>query len=201
MKNSNGNEFLKTDKNGCNPYEISKLAEEVYNSLQAELSCDTAYTIKLINGTVQGTKVDNTYNPYGYYKNVIRITYSGMYYNTELKGSLEILFGENAPSSTHPLFNNNELVEVNIRLFPDSSNVLYKYLFSKTATVKNMLGEATFPTGTFILDDKELANSLVKLFKKSLLNTFYEGLNKDREEAKEVIFSNSSLKRKIAGEC
>ena len=63
-----------------------------------------------------------------------------------------------------------------------------------------MLGEATFPTGTFILDDKELANSLVKLFKKSLLNTFYEGLNKDREEAREVIFSNSSLKRKIAGE-
>ena len=201
MKDSNGNEFLETDKNGCNPYEISKLAEEVYNSLKAELSCDTAYTVKLINGTVQGTKVDNTYNPYGYYKNVIRIVYSGMYYNIELKGSLEILFGENAPSSTHPLFNNNELVEVNVRLFPDSSNVLYKYLFSKTATVKNMLGEATFPTGTFILDDKELANSLVELFKKSLLNTFYEGLNKDREEAKEVIFSNSSLKRKIAGEC
>ena len=201
MKDSNGNEFLETDKNGCNPYEISKLAEKVYNSLKAELSCDTAYTVKLINGTVQGTKVDNTYNPYGYYKNVIKIAYSGMYYNTELKGSLEILFGENAPSHTHPLFNNNELVEVNIRLFPDSNNVLYKYLFSKTATVKNMLGEATFPTGTFILDDKELANSLAELFKKFLIYTFYEGLNKDREEAKEVIFSNSSLKRKIAGEC
>lgn len=201
MKDSNGNEFLEADKNGCNPYEISKLAEEVYNSLKAELSCDTAYTVRLINGTVQGTKVDNTYNPYGYYKNVIRIAYSGMYYNTELKGSMEILFGENAPSHTHPLFNNNELVEVNIRLFPDSNNVLYKYLFTKTATVKNMLGEATFPTGTFILDDKELVNSLVELFKKSLLNKLYEGLNKDREEAKEVIFSNSSLKRKIAGEC